>query len=190
MTEVARHLALALTGASGAPYFLRMLSRLRGYPGLRLHVLFSDGGKRVLAEECKLKPSDLDLGDCAVYDNRNIGACLASGSFPLESLVILPCSQNTLCAMAAGLAGNLIQRAAAVQLKERRRLIIVPRETPLSLIALRAMVTMAEAGAVVMPASPGFYHQPQSIDDLLDSVVDRVIDLSGLHDPSIKRWNP
>lgn len=190
MSEPKLNLALALTGASGAPYFLRMVERLRSFPQVGVHLFCSEGGKRVLAEECGMRFADLDLGDAEVYDNRNIGARLASGSFKLDAFVILPCSQHSLCAIANGLAGNLVHRVAAVQLKERRKLVIVPRETPLSLIALRAMATVAEAGAVVMPASPGFYHQPKTIEDLLDTVVDRVFDQVGLNDPNIKRWNP
>ncbi len=185
-----KNLALALTGASGAPYYLRLLERLQAWPELRLHLLCSQGGRRVLAEECGQRFADLNPPNAVVHDVKNIGASIASGSFPLDAMIILPASQNTVSAIAAGLAHTLILRAAAVQLKERRTLILVPREAPLSLINLRALTAVAEAGALVLPASPAFYHQPQTVTDLLDTVVDRVLDHAGVHDPQIKRWNP
>lgn len=188
MHQAPLNLALALTGASGAPYFLRLIERLQAFPELRLHLICSEGGRRVLAEECERRFADLNLPNAFVHDNKNIGASIASGSFPLDAMIVLPCSQNTVSAIAAGLAHTLILRAAAVQLKERRKLVLVPREAPLSLINLRALTAVAEAGALVLPASPAFYHKPQSLTDLLDSVVDRVLDHAGVRDPQIKRW--
>lgn len=179
-----------MTGASGAPYFLRLLQRMRAKPGIELHLLISEGGKRVLQEECGLKWPPAEAEGLGVHANKNIGASVASGSFRLESMVIVPCSMNTASALAYGLAGNLIQRCAAVQLKESRPLIVVPRETPFSLPNLRALTLLKEAGAIIMPASPGFYHQPQSVQDLVDTVVDRILDHLGVTDEDIKRWNP
>jgi len=179
-----------MTGASGAAYFLRALERLRGRDDVALHLLISEGGKRVLWDEHGVKWSEIDTTGCTTYPNRDIGAAIASGSFRLKALVVIPCSMGSLAAIAAGMAENLIHRSAAVQLKESRKLILVPRETPLSLPSLRAMVAVREAGATVMPACPGFYQQPQTIQDLVDSVVDRVIDHLDLEDETIKRWNP
>jgi 4-hydroxy-3-polyprenylbenzoate decarboxylase len=185
-----RKIALALSGASGAPYFTRLLQRLAQRPEVELHLVASDGGRRVLLEESGVKWSALDKGDAVVHANADIGASPASGSFRLDALVVVPCSVHTLCAVATGLADNLILRCAAVQLKERRDLIMVLRETPLSLPALRAMVALNQAGGVVMPASPGFYHRPQTVTDLVDTVVDRILDHLHIEDNTIKRWNP
>jgi len=187
MSEVKR-IGMALTGASGAPYFLRAVERLRGRSDLDVHLICSEGGRRVLHEECGLRWQDLDLDGFTVHTDKNIGASIASGSFRMDGFAVLPCSVHTLSSIAYGIAGTLIHRTASVQLKEDRKLILVVRETPLSAIHLRAMLTLREAGAVIMPASPGFYHQPRSIDDLLDTIVDRVFDHLGLADPAIKRW--
>ena len=187
---VTKRVVLALTGASGAPYFLRMLERLRSFPQVEVHLLASEGGKRVLLEESGISWNDLKFDGIIQHNTKNIGASIASGSFLLSSMVILPCSMNTASSIAAGIANNLILRCAAVQLKESRPLILVPRETPLSLINLRVLTTLKEAGAVVMPAAPGFYHNPKNIEDLLDSVVDRIFDHLSIEDPQIKRWNP
>lgn len=183
-------LALALTGASGADYFLGLLDRLRNRGDFEVHLLASDSGKRVLLEESGKSWQEFAVAPFHTHSNKNLGAKLASGSFRLDGMAILPCSMNTLAAAAAGLAGNLILRCAAVQIKESRPLVLVPRETPLSLINLRAMVTLREAGAVILPASPGFYHQPRTIGDLVDTVVERVMDQLGIEDANIKRWNP
>lgn len=190
MTLPRRRIGLALTGASGVAYFLRTLERLRRFPDLEIHLIASEGGKRVLQDEEGLKWLDIDTTGCIVHGTRNIGASIASGSNGLDSLVIVPCSMSSMSAIAVGLAENLIHRAAAVQLKENRKLILVPRETPLSLINLRAMVTLREAGAMIMPAAPGFYHQPQTVMDLVDSLVDRIIDHLDVADGDIRRWNP
>lgn len=186
-----KRIALALTGASGAIYFLRLLERLEAHPEVELELVASDGGKRVLWEESKIRWRDIiEPRRLPVHAEKDIGATLASGSNRLDHLVIVPASMNTVAMIAHGMAGNLIHRAAAVQLKERRGLIVVPRETPLSLINLRAMTTLAEAGALVMPAMPGFYQNPESVQELADTVVDRIIDHLGVDDSDVKRWAP
>ena len=190
MKQSKRQLAVAMTGASGAAYFLRLLHRLGSRDDCMVHVLASEGGKRVLLEEHGTSFGELDLNGFTLHNNKNIGASLASGSFRLDSLVVVPCSMNSLCGMATGRADNLTLRSAAVQLKEGRRLVVVPRETPLSLIGLRAMVALKEAGAVILPASPGFYQQPKTVEDLVDTVVDRILDQLALDDAYIRRWNP
>lgn len=185
-----QHIALAFSGASGAPYFQRLVQRLGERDDITLHLVITEGGKRVLAAEADQDWRDVIEERYQIHTNKNIGASIASGSFQLKALVVVPCSMNTLAAIAHGLASNLIQRAAAVQLKERRKLILVPRETPLSLLNLRAMTTACEAGALLLPAMPSYYHKPQTVTDLVDTVVDRVIDHLDLPDPDIKRWNP
>lgn len=185
-----KKIALAMSGASGAPYFLNCLERLIDRPDVEGHVVVSEGGRRVLWEEMGVKYSDINLGSFTEHSNRDIGASLASGSFQLDALVVVPCSMNSLGCMAAGVGNNLILRTAGVQMKEGRRLILVPRETPLSLIHLRTMVALKEAGAVILPAMPGFYHRPESIDELVASVVDRIVDQLDLEDPDVKRWDP
>ena len=185
-----KNIALAMTGASGAPYFLRLLERLQKRDDVALHLIASEGGRRVLQEESQIGWPPPQAGDAEVYQVKNIGARLASGSFRLQALVVIPCSMHSMAAMASGLAANLVHRTAACQLKESRQLIVVPRETPLSLINLRAMTALKEAGAIILPDCPGFYHQPETIQDLVDTVVDRVIDHLDLDDPAIKRWSP
>lgn len=183
-----KRIALAMTGASGGPYFLRLLERLLKRNDVEGHLLISEGGRRVLLEETGVKWSEIDTGHFQLHANKDIGANVASGSYRLDAMAIVPCSMNTLGCLAMGVANNLVLRAAAVQMKEDRKLIVVPRETPLSLVHLRAMVTLKEAGTVVLPATPGFYHKPETIQDLVDSVVDRIIDHLDLPDQSIKRW--
>lgn len=190
VVNVAYNIALAFSGASGAPYFQRLLERLKVREDVNLHLVISEGGKRVLAAEAAQDWRDVIEEQFQIHTNKNIGATLASGSFRLDALVVVPCSMNTLAAIAAGLASNLIQRAAAVQLKERRKLILVPRETPLSLLNLRAMTTACEAGALILPAMPSYYHNPKTVTDIVDTVVDRIIDHLDLDDPEVKRWNP
>lgn len=196
-----RCLALALTGASGAPYFLRLLERVQGLSGIQLHLIASDAGQQVLAHECgRSWPPDLGHA-CVWHDADDMAAGPSSGSFGLETLVVLPCSMNTLCAVAAGITRNLVQRVASVQLKEGRGLVLVPREMPFSLIHLKAMVELKMAGATIMPASPSFYrsswaglfnpseNQTESAMALVDSVVDRVLDHLDLDDGKIRRWS-
>ena len=185
-----KRILIALTGASGAPYFVRLVDRLRGLDGLEAHLISSEGGRRVLHEETDRSWNQLTQAPFIAHSEKNLGALPASGSNRLDAMVILPCSMNSLSAIAHGLTINLIHRCAAVQLKEGRPLIVVFREAPLSLMNLQAMVALKQAGAVLMPAAPGFYQHPKTVEDLLDTIVDRVIDHLLLADPNVKRWNP
>ena len=186
---------LAITGASGAVYARRLGQCLvRG--GAHLHVVASTHGLRLLSDELgirKLTAAAL-LGDPAtavtLYPARDIGARIASGSFHTDGMVICPCSSNTLAAVAAGTADNLITRAALVTLKEARRLVLVPRETPLSQIELANMLRISQAGGILCPASPGFYMLPKTIEELVDFVVGRVLDLLGVPHELNTRWEP
>ena len=183
------HPIVAITGASGVCYGIRLLEILIAQ-NLEPYVVVSPAGRQVMGVE--LGTGDLkDLIGSSGYreeDVRDLASPLASGSFPTQGMVVIPCSTGTLGAVAHGVSSNLIHRAAEVSLKERRPLIVVPRETPLSQITLQNMLTLAQAGAHVVPASPGFYHGAQTIQDLVDFVVGRVLDLMKIPHTLTKRW--
>lgn len=169
----------AMTGASGAPYAVRLLEVLNN-AGVPVHLVISDTGWRLLDEELDIKSEDElrkrtgDWSRVVVYSDKDRGATPASGSAPSRGMVVCPCSMGTLASIAQGTTRSLIERAADVCLKERRTLILVPRETPYSLIHLENMTRLTHAGALILPASPGFYHRPKSMDDLIDFVVGRI----------------
>jgi 4-hydroxy-3-polyprenylbenzoate decarboxylase len=184
---------LGITGASGAPYAVRLLAALNE-ARVPVQLIVSSYGMRLLKEESAIE--DLDglraaTGDWSrveVYDSTNRGATPASGSAPSRGMVVCPCSMGTLASIAAGTSRNLVERAADVALKERRPLILVPRETPLSLVHLENMTRLTRAGAVVLPAAPGFYHRPRTIGDLVDFVVARILDHLAVEHRLGKRW--
>jgi flavin prenyltransferase len=175
-----RPVVLAITGASGAPYGVRLLEALNG-SGTPVSLIVSATGWRLLAEELDIADADAlrqrtgDWSRVTVYSDRDRGATPASGSAPSRGMVLCPCSMGTLASIAQGTTRSLIERAADVVLKERRPLILVPRETPYSTIHLENMLRLSRAGAVVLPASPGFYHRPQRVEELIDFVVARVL---------------
>jgi 4-hydroxy-3-polyprenylbenzoate decarboxylase len=185
---------LAITGASGAPYGVRLLEVLATHQ-VPTWLMISSHGWRLLTEECAIKDdrelkqaTGNDWASVRVFDDKDRGAEPASGSARSGGMVICPCSMGTVAAIAHGTSRSLIERAADVVLKERRTLVLVPRETPLSLVHLRNLTLATEAGAVVLPASPGFYHRPQQVRDLVDFVVQRVLDHLGLEIGLVKRW--
>ncbi len=219
-------IVLAMTGASGSIYGIRLLELLRA-SDCRVHLTISPAATRVFSEELGLKinldqfeldqilPEDLSQsgssghyqeavsaphgssifsdsgvqkGMVCYHHFQDWGAPIASGSFRTDAMVICPCSMGTLASLANGLSSNLIHRAGHVHLKERRKLVVVPRETPLGTIQLDNMKRLSEAGAVVLPASPGFYHEPVTIHDLVDFVVTRILDQIGLDSDLMKRW--
>lgn len=200
MSEPVRRIIVGITGASGAPYGVRLVELLAG-AACDVTVIATEPGLAVLAEECgaragehgRLDPASL-WPDAAVawriacYGERELGAPPASGSLPADAMVVCPCSMNTLAATAAGLGSNLLQRAALVTLKEGRRLVLVPRETPLGTIQLEAMLRLARAGATVLPAMPAFYHHPKTVADLVDFVASRVLDVLGVPHDLPTRW--
>jgi 4-hydroxy-3-polyprenylbenzoate decarboxylase len=191
---------VCITGASGAVYALRLMSALAAR-GVVLHVVASQWGARVLLEETgrplgywlgKLRTQGGPEGGPALirlHDNSDFSASIASGSFRLSGTVIAPCSMGTLGAISSGACSNLIHRAGAVALKEGWPLIVVPRETPLSLVSIRAMAQLREAGAVILPASPSFYGKPKDIESLVDTVVYRILDHLGIVDKNVFRWS-
>ena len=202
MTAAQLPLVLAMTGASGAPYAVRLLEvLLRG--GQEVHLLISPSGQAVIRQELN---REVDLKNFALpqllpdaganelkgklhfHDHGDYFAPVASGSFLTRGMVVCPCSGSTLSGIAHGSSQNLIQRAADVHLKEKRKLILVPRETPLSLVYLDNLRKVAEAGAVVLPAMPGWYHGVRSLDDLIDFIVARILDQLGIEHQLMKRW--
>ena len=186
---------LAITGASGAPYGLRLLQVL-AEAGVPVWLIVSSHGWRLLREECGIG-SAAELAKTVgkawrcveLFPEDDRGARPASGSVRTAGMVICPCSMATLSGIATGNSRNLVERAADVVLKERRRLILVPRETPLSLVHLRNMVAVTEAGATVLPAAPAFYQRPGSIGELVDFVVQRVVDHLGVEAELVPRWS-
>lgn len=189
------HLVLGVTGASGAPY-ARRLAQCLAAQDLHLHLCISPAAARVMRDELDLRQVSVEslIGreapNVTLYSHRDIGARIASGSFVTAGMAICPCSSHTLAAVASGLGDNLITRAAMVTLKEARRLVLVPREMPLSAVELENMLRLARAGAVICQACPGFYMRPQSVADIVDFVVGRVLDLLGLPHDLRTRWDP
>ena len=176
-----RRIVLALTGASGAALGLRIAQRLAARPDVETELVVSAAARRTLAHEVGPKAYDqmMSLATRA-HDPADIGASIASGSLGTAGMIIAPCSMRTLAAIAAGITDNLVTRAADVHFKERRRLVLLARETPLHLGHLRNMVAVTEIGAIVMPPVPAFYHRPESLDDVIDHLAARAIDLLGL----------
>lgn len=185
---------LGITGASGAPYAVRLLRALND-AAQPVRLIVSSYGLRLLEEESGIASLDAlreatgDWSRVQLFDSLDRGATPASGSAPSGGMVICPCSMGTLASIAAGTSRNLVERAADVVLKERRPLILVPRETPLSLVHLRNMIALTEAGATIMPAAPGFYHRPETIDDLVSFVVARILDHLGVQHTLGRRWH-
>jgi len=188
-------LVLGVTGASGAPYALRLIRALIELEVTTYLIVSSHGWRLLLLEAGIANEDELrghipgDWSRVQLYSNSDRGAVPASGSVVTRGMVVCPCSMGTLAAISHGNSRSLIERAADVTLKEHRRLVLVPRETPLSQIHLRNMLQVSQAGAVVMPAAPGFYSQPQSIDDLIDFIVARVLDHVGIPHDVGKRWS-
>ncbi|HTF99523.1 MAG TPA: flavin prenyltransferase UbiX [Nitrospirota bacterium] len=192
---------VALTGASGAPYAHRLLQVLLK-AGHSVYLTITGDGLSILNDEAGLllKGSDVDMqnelqrhfsareGQINYFGEENMYAPIASGSVKVDAMVVIPCSMKALAAIANGFASNLIERAADVMIKEKRRLILVPRETPLSSIHLRNMLTLSELGCHIIPAMPGFYHRPQKIADMVDFIVGRVLDSMGVQNDLSPRW--
>ena len=199
--EARRSVAIGITGASGAIYAVRTLAALLAQ-GVHVELVVSDYGRRLLRDELgeaaavdRLVPflkdrygPDVAAGSLQLHSNRDLGAAIASGSHGCSGMAIVPCSMKTLAAVAHGLSRNLIERAADVMLKERRTLVIVPRETPMSLPQLRNMVLCAEAGAMILPAMPAFYQQPKTLDDLADFMAGKILAALGFDHDLYPAW--
>jgi len=194
-------IAVAVTGASGAIYATRTVAALLER-GVHVELIVSDYGRRLLRDELgeqasvdRLIPfltekygAGVSAGTVTIHSNRDLGATIASGSHGCSGMAIVPCSMKTLAAVAHGLSRNLIERAADVMMKEQRRLVIVPRETPMSLPQLRNMVLCAEAGAMILPAMPAFYQQPKTLDDLADFIAGKVLSALGVEHDLYPAW--
>ncbi len=184
-----KRIVVAISGASGAIYGVRLLQLLHAVQDVQTHLVVSDAGWLNVRQELDMPRAEVEALADVVYPVHDVGAAIASGSFQCDGMVIAPCSMRTLAAVALGLSDNLITRAADVMLKERRRLILMVRETPLNLAHLRHMTSVTEMGGIIFPPVPGFYHRPKSIDEMVDHSVSRVIDLLGLPQPDAPRWN-
>ena len=187
-SEAPQRLIVAITGATGSIYGIRTLEVLREVGGWESHVIVSDAGALNAWQDHGLTRKDIGKLADVVHNVRDVGATIASGSFITHGMVIAPCSMKTLAGVAHGLSDNLITRAADVILKERRRLVLMPREAPLNLAHLRNMVTVTEMGGIVFPPVPAFYSHARSIDAMVDHTVGRVLDLFGIAHSRVKRW--
>src|SRR5256885_7753932 len=188
LRAMSKRLIVGITGATGAIYGISLLRALKETSGWESHLVLTDAGVLNVWHEHQMKRKELErLADFA-YHPKDIAATIASGSFITEGMVIAPCSMKTLAAVAHAHADDLVSRAADVILKERRRLVLVPRETPLNLAHLRNMVAVTEMGGIIMPPMPAFYAMPKTIDELVAHTVGRVLDLFGIHSAKLARW--
>jgi 2,5-furandicarboxylate decarboxylase 2 len=187
-TKAAKRLIVGITGATGAIYGVQLLKALQKDRQWEAHLVLTDAGALNAWHELKLKRTDIEKLAKAAYRPKDIAATLASGSFLTEGMVIAPCSMKTLAAVAHAHADDLVSRAADGTLKERRRLVLLPREAPLNLAHLRNMVAVAEMGGVIYPPAPAFYARLKSLDDMVGHTVARILDLFGIHSPQLARW--
>lgn len=185
--EVPHRLIVGITGASGAVYGIRLLELLRGTP-IRTHLIMSQAARITLAHETQWKVAEVEALADTVHPIADIGAACASGSFRTLGMVVAPCSVKTMSEIATGVTGNLLSRAADVVLKERRRLVLMLRETPLHLGHIRSMAAVTEAGAIVYPPVPAFYARPASLAEMVDHTLGRVLDLFDIDLGTVRRW--
>jgi len=183
-----KRLIVGISGATGVVYGVRLLEELRRCRGWESHLVLTDAGVLTAHQELGLKRREIERLAHVVYHPKDIGAAIASGSFLTEGMVIAPCSMKTLAAVAHALTDDLVSRAADVVLKERRRLVIVPREAPFNLAHLRNMVAVGEMGGIVFPPVPAFYTRPRTVAELVAHTVLRVLELFGIHSAKLKRW--
>jgi polyprenyl P-hydroxybenzoate/phenylacrylic acid decarboxylase-like protein len=181
-------LVIGMAGSSAPHYGIALLQTLHRLGTVETHLVMSPGAARTIELESDLDPADVEMLADVVHNPTNLAASISSGSFLTMGMVVAPCSMKTLAAITQGYSDSLLTRAADVTLKERRRLVLVTRETPLSLIHLRNMVAVTEAGATVLPPMPAFYHRPKSIDDLIHQTVGKILDQFGIEHASFRRW--
>jgi flavin prenyltransferase len=183
-----RRVVVAITGATGAVYGVRMLEELRRVGGVETHLVVSKAGFLTAASELQLSRRELESLADVTYAEQDIAGRIASGSFKTDGMIVAPCSMRTLAAIATGVTHNLVTRAAEVALKERRRLVLLTREAPLTLVHLRNMCTVTEMGGVVFPPVPAFYAKLDSLAAMIDQTVGRVLDLFAIDSPLVQRW--
>jgi len=181
-------LVVGITGSSAPHYGIHLLRSLHELGSVEIHLVMSDQGRENIKIEAGIDPASITGLADVVHDPRDYAAAISSGSFLTMGMAIAPCSMSTLASVANGITSNLVVRAADVTLKERRRLVLVPRETPLSLVHLRNMVAVTEAGATVLPPMPAFYHDPRTIDDLIAQTTGKILDQFGIRHHLFKRW--
>jgi 4-hydroxy-3-polyprenylbenzoate decarboxylase len=181
-------LVVGISGSTGAIYGVRLLEVLRDLPDIESHLVMSSAARTTIEYELQRDPAEVSAIADVVYDERNVGAAIASGSFITDGMIVAPCSMRSLSAIAHSLNDNLLTRAADVCLKERRRLVLIARETPLHAGHLRLMLECTNAGAVILPPSPAFYHRPRTILDIVDQTLGKALDLFGIDAGLFKRW--
>lgn len=181
-------LVIGISGASGAIYGIRLLETLKQNPEVETHLVISPPARRTIELETSWKVAQVEAMASFVHDNKDIGAAISSGSFETQGMIVIPCSIKTMSAIAMSLNDNLLVRAADVNLKERRRLVLVVRETPLHLGHLRRMVELTEAGAIILPPVPAFYHLPRTLDDVVNQTVGKALDLLHIPHHLFQRW--
>lgn len=179
---------IGLSGASGAIYAVKLLEFLSGIPDVETHLIITKHAEKILKWEVGLERRDLEKLTDHAYSEEDLNAPPTSGSFQTDGMVVVPCSMKTLSCIAYGIASNLLLRAADVALKEKRRLILVPRETPLTYSHLKAMEYAARSGAIILPAMPAFYHKPETIEELVNFIVGKILDLMGVKHQLYRRW--
>ena len=185
---MARRVIVGISGSTGAVYGARLLEVLHGVPDIETHLVMSAAARTTIEYEMERDSSEIAALADIVYDDRNVGAAIASGSFVTEGMIVAPCSMRSLSAIANSLNDNLLTRAADVCLKERRRLVLIARETPLHAGHLRLMLDCTTAGAVILPPSPAFYHRPKTILDIVDQTLGKALDLFGIDAGLFERW--
>jgi polyprenyl P-hydroxybenzoate/phenylacrylic acid decarboxylase-like protein len=185
---MAKRMIVGITGATGTVYGLSLLRTMKKLKGWETHLILTDAGALNAWHELKMKRKDVEKFAHRAYHPKDVGAAIASGSYLTEGMIIAPCSMKTLAAVAHAHADDLVSRAADVVLKERRRLVLLPRETPLNLAHIRNMAAVTEMGAIVFPPLPAFYAKPKSLDEMVGHSVARVLDLFGIHSPKLARW--
>jgi 4-hydroxy-3-polyprenylbenzoate decarboxylase len=183
-----QRLIVAITGASGAIYGVRLLETLRDMPGVESHLIVTSGGRATLAYETSMSYADVSALADVTYPEKELAAAISSGSFLTGGMIVAPCSIKTLSGIANAYDDNLVVRAADVILKERRRLALLVRETPLHATHIRLMAEVTASGAIVVPPVPAFYHRPTTVDDIVNQTVGRVLDLFGLRSSEVHRW--
>lgn len=186
--SVTRRIIVGVTGAAGSVYGVRILQELQKVPDIETHLILSRAGLLNVAIELDMRRSELEGLADVVHSDRDIGASIASGSYQTDGMIIAPCSTKTLAAIGTGLTANLVARAADVVLKERRRLVLMVRETPLNLVHLRNMITVTEMGGIIFPPMPSFYAKLENLEAMVDQSVGRVLDLFGVDSGLVRRW--
>ncbi len=182
-------LVVGISGASGSVYGIRLLEVLATRPDIETHLVISHGGKLNIAVETKMSLADVEALASVVHNDQNLGATIASGSFPTDGMIVAPCSMKTLSGIVNSYADNLIVRAADVVLKERRRLVLVPREMPLHEGHCRLLYEASRLGAIIAPPMPAFYNEPRTVADIVDHTVGRLLDLFGIDSGIVRRWD-